>query len=194
MTLTRSRPSSVLESVVATEEAGAKATICHRPPGNPGNQHTLSVGGSAVPAHLAHGDLIGECGESDVLSNQEQQQELKELRDAERELQQLDQEFDREQDRLDREAGRAAAAEQRAADRDAAAEGRPGRVLREEGPRSPPLHRGLTAPISVPDEGRPFGRPSSISRNRHRRAARPKRRARTSPAPHRAVGRQTHLV
>ena len=124
-------------SVVATEEAGAKATICHRPPGNPGNQHTLSVGGSAVPAHLAHGDLIGECGESDVLSNQEQQQELKELRDAERELQQLDQEFDREQDRLDREAGRAAAAEQRAADRDAAAEGALAAFCAKKGPDHP---------------------------------------------------------
>ena len=124
-------------SVVATEDAGAKATICHRPPGNPGNQHTLSVGGSAVPAHLAHGDLIGECGESDVLSNQEQQQELKELRDAERELQQLDQEFDREQDRLDREAGRAAAAEQRAADRDAAAEGALAAFCAKKGPDHP---------------------------------------------------------
>ena len=38
-----------------------KTTICHIPPGNPGNAHTLCVGNSAVPAHLAHGDCLGEC-------------------------------------------------------------------------------------------------------------------------------------
>ena len=35
--------------------------ICHRPPGNPDNAHTIWVGASAVPAHLAHGDYEGEC-------------------------------------------------------------------------------------------------------------------------------------
>ena len=39
-----------------------KVTICHRPPGNPENEHTITVGAPAVPAHLAHGDDIGECG------------------------------------------------------------------------------------------------------------------------------------
>lgn len=102
-----------LLEVVATEEPGAKATICHRPPGNPGNQRTLSVGSSAVPAHLGHGDTVGECGESDVPTKQEEQQELKAERDAEREQDKLDREADRseaaeqrEQDRLDREAAR----------------------------------------------------------------------------------------
>ncbi len=38
-----------------------KVTICHFPPGNPDNEHTISVGASAVPAHLAHGDYRGEC-------------------------------------------------------------------------------------------------------------------------------------
>ena len=42
--------------------AGAdKVTICHLPPGNPANAHTISVGASAVPAHLDHGDSIGAC-------------------------------------------------------------------------------------------------------------------------------------
>lgn len=45
----------------AGSDEGAKATICHVPPGNPGNQHTLSVGASAVSAHLKHGDYEGEC-------------------------------------------------------------------------------------------------------------------------------------
>ncbi len=38
-----------------------KVTVCHVPPGNPANAHTISVGESAVTAHLAHGDQVGEC-------------------------------------------------------------------------------------------------------------------------------------
>lgn len=38
-----------------------KVTICHIPPGNPGNRHTISVGASAVAAHLRHGDHEGPC-------------------------------------------------------------------------------------------------------------------------------------
>jgi hypothetical protein len=38
-----------------------KVSICHIPPGNPGNPQNISVGASAVPAHIAHGDqLAGE--------------------------------------------------------------------------------------------------------------------------------------
>jgi len=35
--------------------------ICHRPPGNPDNEHTICVSPNAHPAHLNHGDYIGEC-------------------------------------------------------------------------------------------------------------------------------------
>lgn len=39
-----------------------KTTICHIPPGNPANAHTLCVGNPAVPAHLHnHGDYLGQC-------------------------------------------------------------------------------------------------------------------------------------
>ena len=38
-----------------------KVTLCHIPPGNPDNAHTITVGASAVPAHLAHGDTLGPC-------------------------------------------------------------------------------------------------------------------------------------
>ncbi len=38
-----------------------KVKICHRPPGNPGNAHTIEVSSSAVAAHLAHGDTKGAC-------------------------------------------------------------------------------------------------------------------------------------
>ncbi len=41
-----------------------KVTICHVPPGNPANAHTISVGESAVSAHLAHGDYTGACSTS----------------------------------------------------------------------------------------------------------------------------------
>jgi ferric-dicitrate binding protein FerR (iron transport regulator) len=42
-------------------EQSDKVTICHRPPGNPGNAHTITVGAPAVPAHLGHGDTLGPC-------------------------------------------------------------------------------------------------------------------------------------
>jgi hypothetical protein len=44
----------------------AKAVICHYPPGNPGNRHTIEVGQPAVPAHLAHGDTQGPCPSENI--------------------------------------------------------------------------------------------------------------------------------
>ena len=38
-----------------------KVSLCHFPPGNPDNGHTITVSEKAVPAHLAHGDSLGEC-------------------------------------------------------------------------------------------------------------------------------------
>lgn len=38
-----------------------QVTICHRPPGNPGNAQTITVGKPAVNAHLGHGDSVGAC-------------------------------------------------------------------------------------------------------------------------------------
>ena len=35
-----------------------KVEICHIPPGNPANFHTITIGEKAFAAHLAH----GECG------------------------------------------------------------------------------------------------------------------------------------
>lgn len=50
--------------------AGApKVDICHIPPGNPGNPQSISVGASAVPAHLAHGDTRGKCGGCNPVSD-----------------------------------------------------------------------------------------------------------------------------
>ena len=41
-----------------------KVVICHYPPGNPANAHTLNVGAPAVDAHLQNhpGDHLGPCG------------------------------------------------------------------------------------------------------------------------------------
>ena len=38
-----------------------KTEICHIPPGNPDNFQTIVVSMNALPAHLAHGDLVGVC-------------------------------------------------------------------------------------------------------------------------------------
>jgi hypothetical protein len=39
-----------------------KVAICHRPPGNPDNAHTITIGGPAAEAHMnEHGDASGAC-------------------------------------------------------------------------------------------------------------------------------------
>jgi hypothetical protein len=44
------------------EVTDEQVTICHYPPGNPANAHTITVGASAVDAHVRnHGDTIGPC-------------------------------------------------------------------------------------------------------------------------------------
>jgi len=39
----------------------SKVDVCHVPPGNPANFHTIRVSENAVPAHLDHGDILGPC-------------------------------------------------------------------------------------------------------------------------------------
>lgn len=59
--------SSTSSSVPETQ-----VTICHFPPGNTKNFNTLTVGSSAVAAHLEHGDRLGTCTsdpDGDGLSN-----------------------------------------------------------------------------------------------------------------------------
>jgi hypothetical protein len=42
-----------------------KITICHYPPGNRANMHSITIGYPAVAAHVRnHGDTIGPCGGS----------------------------------------------------------------------------------------------------------------------------------
>jgi hypothetical protein len=50
------KPGTVTTPGSTTQEAGAgKATICHK------KKVTIRVSVSAVPAHLAHGDVAGQC-------------------------------------------------------------------------------------------------------------------------------------
>lgn len=56
---------SVARAVAGIAQVGEGeegVAVCHIPPGNPGNAHTIHVGASAVQAHLAHGDHEGACG------------------------------------------------------------------------------------------------------------------------------------
>src|SRR5262245_14867981 len=49
---------------VGSAEAGQaeqKVNVCHIPPGNPANFHTILISPNALAAHLAHGDSAGSC-------------------------------------------------------------------------------------------------------------------------------------
>ena len=52
---------TVTSGTTLTAEQFNKITICHIPPGNPANAHTISIGFSAWKAHQKHGDYEGEC-------------------------------------------------------------------------------------------------------------------------------------
>ena len=39
-------------------ENDKKITICHVPPGNPGNMHKITISYNALQTHLDHGDFI----------------------------------------------------------------------------------------------------------------------------------------
>ncbi len=61
-----------IELVEEDEEEGSsgdKTTLCHSPPGNRMNAHTITVGTPAVDAHVAHGDNLGSCTSGQQVSN-----------------------------------------------------------------------------------------------------------------------------
>jgi hypothetical protein len=51
----------VVLGITPASAGGGKVCLCHVPPGNPANAHTICVGAPAVRAHLGHGDSLGEC-------------------------------------------------------------------------------------------------------------------------------------
>ena len=52
----------LLAAAPASAGKAPKVEICHIPPGNPANAHTIQVSGNAIKAHLKHGDYLGPCG------------------------------------------------------------------------------------------------------------------------------------
>ena len=56
-----SEPAEAPADEASTRVASPRVKICHLPPGNPSNAHTISVTQAALPAHLAHGDGAGPC-------------------------------------------------------------------------------------------------------------------------------------
>jgi hypothetical protein len=49
-------------AIAGEKKAGAeKVEVCHIPPGNPDNAHTIVISENAVRAHLDHGDVLGPC-------------------------------------------------------------------------------------------------------------------------------------
>lgn len=84
-----------------------KIEICHVPPENPDNVHTLSISVNAMRAHLAHGDYMDECTENaDDETNNEQEIEIKvEIEDgiAKIEVKIGDEELEFELEETDRE-------------------------------------------------------------------------------------------
>ena len=56
---------AVLVALGTSAAWAGKTTVCHFPPGNPANFHTITVGDNAVNAHVNnHGDLVGSCLEN----------------------------------------------------------------------------------------------------------------------------------
>jgi len=61
-------------------------TICHYPPGNPGNAQTITVNKNSLPAHLKNGATIGPCEgdeEDPVIPEEPTCEELKDCDDEE---------------------------------------------------------------------------------------------------------------
>lgn len=47
----------------ASAAPAPKVQVCHIPPGNPDNFHTITISENALEAHLAHGDMEGSCND-----------------------------------------------------------------------------------------------------------------------------------
>ena len=59
-----------------TDYENKKIEICHIPPGNPENAHTLNISVNALRAHLAHDDYLEECDDGTDKTNDEEEIEI----------------------------------------------------------------------------------------------------------------------
>lgn len=48
-------------TTTANAKGNTKMDVCHIPPDDPSNYHTLNINNKAMKAHLAHGDIAGNC-------------------------------------------------------------------------------------------------------------------------------------
>ena len=60
-----------VDVIASQDDIEGQVTICHIPPGNPDNAHTIVVGAPALPAHMAHGDFEGECDGEEGATDQD---------------------------------------------------------------------------------------------------------------------------
>ena len=93
-------------------------TICHVPPGNPGNAHTINIGNKAAIAHLAHhdDDMPGACADNyleNILSKKEIKQFQKLTRLAEKQTEKESMALDRAYKLIEKLEQRIAQLEQR---------------------------------------------------------------------------------
>jgi len=51
-----------------------KVLVCHIPPGNPDNAHTISISKNALQTHLDHGDTLGKCDKYEDLRDKKDPQ------------------------------------------------------------------------------------------------------------------------
>lgn len=64
-------------NIIAAWKCGnnnSKVSVCHIPPGNPNNAHTICVSYNAIAAHMAHGDYLGPCGAANCNNSLKKQQ------------------------------------------------------------------------------------------------------------------------
>jgi hypothetical protein len=57
---------SISFTLMVTAKKPEMVTICHIPPDNPEDAHPIKVSEKAIKAHLAHGDVTGECEVQDL--------------------------------------------------------------------------------------------------------------------------------
>lgn len=53
--------SNCVQSLDCAVAESNKEVICHVPPGNPANQHSVTVSDTQIDKHLDHGDILGPC-------------------------------------------------------------------------------------------------------------------------------------